>query len=329
MNLTQSIKLMIREWFVDGLRWWFSAKGSAWLSVIAVSLAGSLLVTAQEPDAAAQNNPTAADVLSQLSDLVQSTDSPQPEDMVAPNDLAPTNGLPQADVSATGGDRTAKVNRFDNAGRSDNNSRYQGSSRSQSDDRRSRGRRSRSRFDQSGGSGSAGDYSRGSDGTNNGPITLDYSSFKVIVDRNIFDPNRTPRGSVPLHNFSKPKSFDSLTLVGTMTYEKGTFAFFDGTSSEYKKALKLADAIAGYKVTNIAPNGVKLASGTNELDLSVGAQLRREENGPWQLAGQSTTYAATPTSTNATATTSTGSNAASSSAESDIIKRLMQKREKE
>ena len=62
-----------------------------------------------------------------------------------------------------------------------------------------------------------------------------------------------------------------------MTYEKGTFAFFDGTSSEYKKALKLADAIAGYKVTNIAPNGVKLASGTNELDLSVGAQLRREE----------------------------------------------------
>src|ERR1022692_4192324 len=274
---------MIREWFVDGLRWWFSAKGSAWLSVIAVSLAGSLLVTAQEPDAAAQNNPTAADVLSQLSDLVQSTDSPQPEDMVAPNDLAPTNGLPQADVSATGGDRTAKVNRFDNAGRSDNNSRYQGSSRSQSDDRRSRGRRSRSRFDQSGGSGSAGDYSRGSDGTNNGPITLDYASFKVIVDRNIFDPNRVPhRAGEPIVR-RVPPSFDSLTLVGTMTYEKGTFAFFDGTSSEYKKALKLADAIAGYKVTNIAPTGVKLASGTNVMDLIVGAQLRREEDGPWQL----------------------------------------------
>ena len=84
-----------------------------------------------------------------------------------------------------------------------------------------------------------------------------------------------------------PKSFDSLTLVGTMSYEKGTFAFFDGTSSEYKKALKLTDAIAGYKVTNIAPNGVKLASGTNELELSVGAQLRREEDGPWLLASQS------------------------------------------
>ena len=31
-----------------------------------------------------------------------------------------------------------------------------------------------------------------------------------------------------------------MTLVGTMTYEKGTFAFFDGSSSEYRKALKRA-----------------------------------------------------------------------------------------
>ena len=114
------------------------------------------------------------------------------------------------------------------------------------------------------------------------------------MDRNIFDPNRYPRRPGIEARVRRPKSFDSLTLVGTMTYEKGTFAFFDGTSSEYKKALKLTDAIAGYKVTNIAPNSVKLASGTNELELSVGAQLRREEDGPWLLAGQSRSYAATP-----------------------------------
>ncbi len=78
-----------------------------------------------------------------------------------------------------------------------------------------------------------------------------------------------------------------------MSYEKGTFAFFDGTSSEYQKVLKLTDSIAGYKVTNIAPNSVKLVSGTNELELNVGEQLRREENGPWLLASQSASYAAT------------------------------------
>jgi hypothetical protein len=151
------------------------------------------------------------------------------------------------------------------------------------------------------------------------------------VDRNIFDPNRYPHRPGEARVAAKPKSVDSLTLVGTMSYEKGTFAFFDGTSSDYKKALKLTDSIAGYKITNIAPDSVKLVSGTNELALSVGAQLRREEDGPWLLASRSTSYASAPssTSTNTAATTASGSDAASGGAESDILKRLMQKREKE
>jgi hypothetical protein len=60
--------------------------------------------------------------------------------------------------------------------------------------------------------------------------------------------------------------------------------------------------------------------------------LRREEDGPWLLTSQSASYAATPASTStntASTTTTTGSDAALLGAESDIIKRLMQKREKE
>jgi hypothetical protein len=329
MNPMQAIKLIIGARMVAGAWRWASGGWDARWSFVAVGLASGLLVAAQEPDAPAPTSgATAAEVLSQLSDLVQATDSPQAEDMAPPNDLAPTNGLPQANGAAPGGDLTNRVNRFDNP------------SRSQNDDRRSRGRRSpRSRSDQSGGAGSANDYGRGSDrsqtnslaGTNNGPAMLDYAAFKVIVDRNIFDPNRYPRRGPRLAQ-QAPKSFDALTLVGTMSYEKGTFAFFDGTSSEYKKALKLADAIAGYKVTNIAPNSVKLAAGTNELELSVGMQLRREEDGPWLLSSRSTSYAVTPasTSTNAAATTTTtGSDTSSGGAESDIIRKLMQRREKE
>jgi hypothetical protein len=296
--------------------------------IVIVTLAGGLHVAAQEPDAAAQNNAAAAaEVLSQISDLVQAADAAQPEDMAPPNDLTPTNGLPPA------GGPPPRENRTDKVGRPDS------SSRSQTDDRRSRGRRSyRSRSSQPGGSGSANDYSRSSDGSQTnalaGTNTLDYAAFKVIVDRNIFDPNRLPHrpGERPVRQ--APKSVDSLTLVGTMSYEKGTIAFFDGTSSEYKKALKLTDTntIAGYKITHIAPNGVKLVSGTNELELRVGAQLRREEDGPWLLASQSASYAAPPASasTNAAATTTpSSSDAASGGAESDIIKRLMEKREKE
>jgi hypothetical protein len=324
MNLILLIKLIVRELIVDGGKRWREAGFAVHLTTLGLALACCLSVEAQEPNASAQTNDTAAaEVLSQLSDLVQPDDSAQSEDMAPATGLPQTNGLPQANGTAPGGDRAARTNRFDNPGRS------------QKDDRRSRGRRnSRSNSGQSSGNESANDYSRGGAnslaGTNNGSATLDYAAFKLIVDRNIFDPNRIKRrGSGPS---TPPKSFDSLTLVGTMSYEKGMFAFFDGTSAEYKKALRLADAIAGYKVTNISPNSVKLASGTNQLELSVGAQLRREEDGPWRLASQFAPYADTPasTSTNAVATTSTaGSNAASAGAQSEIIKRLMQKREKE
>ena len=333
------IKLIVRELRVDGGKLWRATGIAGRLATLGLALLCGFPVAAQEPDASAQTNDAmAAEVLARLNDLVQAADSTQPEDMAPPSDLSATNDVPQAGSPASSGDRPNRFIRPDNSSRSDSGNRFQGSSRSQKDDRRSRGRRSfGSKSDQSGGYGSANDYSRGSDrsqtnslaDTNNGPVSLDYAAFKVIVDRNIFDPNRVPRrGSRPLRE--APKSIDFLTLVGTMSYEKGTFAFFDGTSSEYKKVLKLADAIAGYKVTNIAPNGVKLTSGTNVLELGVGAQLRREENGPWLPAGQSTSYAAAPssTSTNAAATTN-GSDTTSGGAESDIIKRLMQKREKE
>ena len=154
------------------------------------------------------------------------------------------------------------------------------------------------------------------------------------MDRNIFDPNRYPRRPSETSVRTAPRTVDSLTLVGTMSYERGTFAFFDGSSSEYKKALKLTDVIAGYKVSHIMPNAVKLAAGTNELELPVGMQLRREEDGPWLLASYSRSYAAAPASTptNAAATaTASGPNAPPGGveAESDIIKKLMQRREQE
>jgi len=115
-----------------------------------------------------------------------------------------------------------------------------------------------------------------------------------------------------------------------MSYEKGEFAFFDGTSSDYRKALKLSDMIAGYKVADITPTAVSLASGTNELKLGVGMQLRREEEGPWRLSSQSTSYSSTSASNStSTSTASNSQSSTSSDADSDVIKRLMQRRQQE
>ncbi|MCX6923759.1 MAG: hypothetical protein NT154_11210 [Verrucomicrobia bacterium] len=327
------MKSIAGELIVDSGALWRSAVWTARWAVLGFGLAVGFALTAQESDAPASNTETnvvvPAEVLARINEMVQSDDVAQPEDMPAPDDQPAPNAGPQTNGPPRSEARSDSPNRFLNPGRP------------QTDDRRSRGKRSnRSRSGQPGGSGSANDYSRGGDrtpsntssGTNNALPKLDYANFRIIVDRNIFDPNRIPRRIGDRVIRQAPRSVDSLTLVGTMSYENGTFAFFDGSSYDYKKALKLTDVIAGYKVADIMPNSVKLAAGTNELELKVGMQMRREEDGPWLVAGQSRPYAlkSNSTSTNSVAATaSSGSDAASGGAENDIIKKLKQQREQE
>src|SRR5690348_9065903 len=59
-------------------------------------------------------------------------------------------------------------------------------------------------------------------GTNSNSSPLDFSAFRLVVDRNIFDPNRAPRRGPT----APVRTVDAFTLVGTMSYEKGIFAFF-------------------------------------------------------------------------------------------------------
>jgi hypothetical protein len=75
-----------------------------------------------------------------------------------------------------------------------------------------------------------------------------------------------------------------------MQYEKGVFAFFDGTSANYRKTLEADGAISEFKITDLTPSQVKLHSGTNEFILRVGMQVRREDEGDWFLTepGQTT-----------------------------------------
>jgi hypothetical protein len=117
----------------------------------------------------------------------------------------------------------------------------------------------------------------------------DYSAFRVIAERNIFDPNRTPEhpsaasATPPPRAVPPPPPSAAIALVGTMSYEKGTFAFFDGTLADYRKVLKLRGTIAGYSVAAIGPDMVILTADKESLTLKVGQQLRCE-GGEWRVA---------------------------------------------
>jgi hypothetical protein len=210
----------------------------------------------------------------------------------------------------------------------------QSQSRTQYDDRRSR-----RRSDQGSGYRSSRNGDQAPSGNSVGLTGTDLPSFRIIAERNVFDPNRYPHAG-PRGPAQRNPVVDSFALVGVMSYEKGTFAFFSGSSSDYQKALKQDDTIAGYRVASIDANAVKLATGTNEVELQIGMRLRREDQGQWKVSTQTDSYTASsspsnssgssPSVSSTTAATNVGqTDSSTSGADNDVLKRLMQRREQE
>jgi hypothetical protein len=180
--------------------------------------------------------------------------------------------------------------------------------------------------------------------SNSVPGPTDYAAFsRFIAERNIFDPSRYPHNSRDTHRTNyRPRvsrAAPLFTLVGTMSYEKGMFAFFDGNQSDLRKVLYPSDSntIAGFAVTGVALGRVTLQSADKKqmVELKIGDGMRLEEN-RWQrvakdempsIASVATaeTSAADDTSSNAEA----NSTPPSAGEENDILKKLMQQREQE
>ena len=164
--------------------------------------------------------------------------------------------------------------------------------------------------------------------TDNTVPTLD--AFKIIQRRNIFDPNRRPyfpdRTRVPR------QTANYFALTGTMSYPKGRFAFFNGTSEQYYKVLPVGGSIAGYTVTEITQTNVTLAAGGKEFQMPVGKQLRNDGQNKWQMTAHDTEEADTSETTNDDGTAAADSTTPPAGANpqmSEILKRLMQAREQE
>jgi len=154
----------------------------------------------------------------------------------------------------------------------------------------------------------------------------DDSAFRIINERNIFNANRSG-GQVRLSS-RRPARVEGFTLVGTMAYEKGAFAFFDGTSSEFSKVLKTDGVIAGYKLVDILADAVKLEADGKILELPIGSGMRREDEGAWH-EGEGLASSSGSASGTASQNQTTSTNSASNADQSEILKRLMERREKD
>lgn len=173
-----------------------------------------------------------------------------------------------------------------------------------------------------------------------GLTRTDLQSFRLIFERNIFNPNRRPgriAGPPRIERERAPRlRSEAFALMGTLSYEKGDFAIFEGTSSAYRQVLKPTDTIAGYKIAEITTDHVKL-EGTNGLsiELPVGMEMKRNEEEDWRLSErpgstERSSSAASSSSTTSTNPTPEGTNASSAGGgESEALRRLLEKREQE
>lgn len=175
--------------------------------------------------------------------------------------------------------------------------------------------------------------------SNSVPGATDYTAFSTFVTaRNIFDPNRQPHyTSAPrAHTHTRTHvsaSAPAFTLVGTMSYEKGVFAFFDGNNSDLKKVLSVNEKMAGYAVTQIAPDRVTLESADKKerLELKVG-EVMRQENSKWTLSSGGELPVGTSNVAPTVSSASGDSPAAAPSpalGQNEVLKRLMELRKKE
>ncbi len=165
----------------------------------------------------------------------------------------------------------------------------------------------------------------------------DYAAFRVVTERNIFNASRSGRSTNRDRETRRPARIETFGLVGTMEYDRGPLAFFDGSSSDYRKALRPGDSIAGHRVETILTDSVTLRQASNTFALRLGSQVRREDDGPWQVSGQFDSAAAgsggsgrSPSSDGGTSTNASDAGSSAGSGEvSDVLKRLMEKRERE
>jgi hypothetical protein len=149
----------------------------------------------------------------------------------------------------------------------------------------------------------------------------DLGAFKLIADRNIFNSTRSARVSRAGSEPSRRSNPETLTLVGTMSYEKGVYAFFDGSKSDYRRVLEIGKSIANHKLVAVSADAVTLQVSTNTFELRIGGQLRKGEDRWEAVAGSAPTRetsSATPSAT-----------PAAPGDEDEVVRRLMQQREQE
>lgn len=165
-----------------------------------------------------------------------------------------------------------------------------------------------------------------------------YNAFRTVRTRNIFDPQRRAmrtetaptQAAGPAQN--RPNFF---ALTGAMVADDRMLAFFSGSRSDYNKVLRPGETIADFKIAEVTATGVQLARDGKMVALNVGQQIALEGPTAGLPSAISSEFNAAPSSGSVTTSSGTSSPTAAAPSgngggdKSEILKRMMERREKE
>ncbi len=190
---------------------------------------------------------------------------------------------------------------------------------------------------------------------------VSFEAFEIILNRNIFDPNRTAdrRKLSPAEEAAavKPDLVESATeengvddfkseevaLVGTLIDGSTAVAFFTSDSSDFKTVAQRGEMVGEFRLAEIGTGSVKLESEGKKIELPVGSRMSSQRNGDWIIA---LNIQATPMPKNenasessrkdnsstpsgeASSSSSTTSPSSSGDSTDDVLKQLMERRRK-
>ncbi len=129
-------------------------------------------------------------------------------------------------------------------------------------------------------------------GENGESSVPDFESFRIIVDRNVFDPNRVPvREQEPV--IESIPVIETFSLFGTMVseegayaFEEGAHAFFGGTKASYDAVFDVGGIIEGHRIVKIETDCVTLEKDGHRIELTVGSGMSRAGEGEWKIASK-------------------------------------------
>ena len=110
----------------------------------------------------------------------------------------------------------------------------------------------------------------------------DLAKFRILVDRNIFDPARRPDSPQREERPISESRVDRIYLTGVLVSPEDQLAFFEGSRDEYFGAIERGGKIAGFSVAYVDSDQATLMMEDRKVNLRVGTGMTRRKGEDWE-----------------------------------------------